>query len=222
MAMKELYPGVYISKGRLYTQSLAPGIRVYGERIIKWRGFELREWSPWHSKLAAALKKGLKQMPIKKGTIILYLGIAEGTTASHISDIVGAEGLIVGIDISKKSMRKLLLICESRPNIVPVLADAGKPESYPKELSELQVEVLYQDVSQKHQVEIFTKNALRFLKKDGYGMLALKAQSISSTKNANSIFKEQELLLRKYFIIKERIPLQPFQKDHIFYILRQR
>ena len=200
---------------------MVQGISVYGERLFSDSGSEYREWIPFRSKLAAAIKKNLKVIPLKKGQNVLYLGIAEGTTASHISDIVGNEGLIVGIDISEKTMRKLLRICEQRTNIIPIIADANQPDNYAKDLEGIMFDIIFQDVAQKNQVEILRKNATVFLKPNGYALLALKAKSISSTSNVRNIFEEQESELKKSFKIIERVNLEPFEKDHMFYILQK-
>ena len=56
------------------TLNLAKGSNVYGEKLVRQDGEEYRLWDPFRSKLAASLKKGLKNMPIKNGTKELYLG----------------------------------------------------------------------------------------------------------------------------------------------------
>lgn len=220
--MKEIFPGVYSWRKRLWTKNLVPKQRVYGETIAEFNGIEYREWNPFRSKLSAAIHKKLKNMPIVPEARILYLGIAEGTTASHISDIIGANGLILGIDISETCIAKLLLLCEKRKNILPVIADANRPESYADYAFEVKPSIIYQDVSQKNQVEILSKNADMFLQKGNFALLALKAPSISSTKNPSKIFEKQEELLQKNFEIVERVSLAPFEKKHMFYVLRKK
>ena len=171
MKLKELFPGVYFFKGKILTKNLVPGQKVYGERLFKISGKEYREWNPRRSKLAAALKNGLKYFPFKKESQVLYLGSAEGTTVSHLSDVLEGNGLIAGVDISARVMRKFIMLCEQRKNLLPVMASANKPETYQDFLPE-KVDVLYQDVSQKNQPEIFLKNAQAFLKKGGFGLMA--------------------------------------------------
>ncbi|MEM1780611.1 MAG: fibrillarin-like rRNA/tRNA 2'-O-methyltransferase, partial [Desulfurococcaceae archaeon] len=89
----EKYYGVYIveledGSVRFSTKNLTPGHRVYGERLFKYENVEYREWNAYRSKLAGALANGLSEQPIREGDRVLYLGVASGTTASHISDIV--------------------------------------------------------------------------------------------------------------------------------------
>ncbi|HIQ39124.1 MAG TPA: fibrillarin-like rRNA/tRNA 2'-O-methyltransferase, partial [Methanothermococcus okinawensis] len=93
MKVREIFDNVYeidIGDGvrRIGTKSLVPSKRVYGERIVKIEGTEYRIWNPNKSKLAAAILKGLKVMPIKRGSKVLYLGASAGTTPSHVADIV--------------------------------------------------------------------------------------------------------------------------------------
>ncbi|MEM4598956.1 MAG: fibrillarin-like rRNA/tRNA 2'-O-methyltransferase, partial [Candidatus Diapherotrites archaeon] len=171
--MREVFPGVYKWQEKLWTKNLVPGQRVYGEKIASYNGIEYREWNPFRSKLAAAIKKKMKRMPIAQGTNVLYLGIAEGTTASHISDIIGPEGIILGIDISEKCIAKLMQICEQRTNILPLAADANRPETYAEYASEIKTSVIYQDIAQKNQVEILEKNSKLFLNSGCFAMLAL-------------------------------------------------
>ncbi|RLF13273.1 MAG: fibrillarin-like rRNA/tRNA 2'-O-methyltransferase, partial [Thermoprotei archaeon] len=45
---------------RLATLNLAPGVRVYGEALIRKGGDEYRVWDPYRSKLAASILKGLE------------------------------------------------------------------------------------------------------------------------------------------------------------------
>jgi len=87
--MENIYECKYMDgTTRLCTKNLAVGYRVYGERLVRYKDVEYREWNAFRSKLAGAIMKGLKYNPIYRGSKVLYLGIASGTTASHISDIV--------------------------------------------------------------------------------------------------------------------------------------
>ncbi len=212
--LKKLFEGVYKLNNHLITKNLARGKKVYGEELVKVEGTEYRIWDPFRSKLAAAIEKGLKECPIKKGDKILYLGSAEGTTISHLGDIIGERGVIFGVDISARVMRKFLYLCESRQNMVPILADAKQPITYKEHLQNLKVDLLYQDVSQKRQAEIFRKNSRMYLKSGGYGFLAIKARSISSTEDANKIIEKEAEKLKKEFAILQLIKLQPFDREH--------
>jgi len=212
--LKQIFSGVYSSNGKLFTRNLVPGRKVYSEQLVSKRSTEFREWVPWRSKLAAAIKNGLRELPLRKGATVLYLGSSEGTTASHISDIIGGKGLLFGVDVSERVMRKFIQLCEARPNLVPVLADANKPESYREHIEGSSIDLLYQDISQKNQAEIFNKNAALFLPKEKTGLIALKAKSISQRESPKKVFEKEIAVLEKEFRIKQVVLLQPFEKDH--------
>lgn len=220
--MREIFFGVYEHEGKILTKNRVPGRSVYGEPLIRIGGKEYRVWDPRRSKLAAAIKNGLKTWAFREGVFVLYLGIAEGTTASHISDIIGDSGVILGVDISPRVMPKLIQVAEERENILPVLADANHPEEYEEYVKELgKADILYEDVAQPNQADILLKNA-RFLKKGGYAYFAVKARSIDVTKDPEDIFDAVEEQLKKTFKILERIRLEPYEKDHAMFVLKKR
>lgn len=98
--------------------------RVTGEKI------EYRVWNPFRSKIAAAILGGVKDIFIKPGAKVLYLGAASGTTVSHVSDIVGKEGVVYAVEFSHRSGRDLVNMAKKRTNVVPIIADARKPLEY--------------------------------------------------------------------------------------------
>ena len=81
--------GVYKFKNKLFTENLksSKGLKVYNEKLVKFKENEYRSWNPHRSKLAAAILNGLS-IKIKPDSNVLYLGAATGTTVSHISDIL--------------------------------------------------------------------------------------------------------------------------------------
>ncbi|MFH1544711.1 MAG: fibrillarin-like rRNA/tRNA 2'-O-methyltransferase [archaeon] len=215
MEVKLIFPGIYSFKNKILTKNMIKGEKVYGEELTELDGIEYRSWNPFRSKLAAAIKNGLKEVPVKEGTNILYLGVAEGTTASHLSDIIGEKGMLVGIDVSARAMHKFIQLCDKRKNLLPILADSDKPEGYEDELNGIEFNLLYQDISQKNQAEIFIKNAEKFLKKGRKGLLVVKARSISQEKKAEKIFEEETNKLEKEFNVIQVISLKPFDKEHV-------
>ncbi len=214
----EIYKRVYVvelddGSTRIATVNLAPGRRVYGERLFKWEDIELREWNPYRSKLGAALLKGIEELPIREGHRILYLGAATGTTSSHVSDIVGPTGRVYALDVAPRVMRELIAVCETRPNMFPILADARKPHEY-RHIVEL-VDGIYADVAQPDQASIVAENAEFFLKDEGYLLLAIKARSIDVTREPSEVFKQQiDILKERGFEIVDMVHLEPFDKDH--------
>ena len=215
------FEGVFLLDGKLATVNLTPGHRVYGEELIKVKDVEYRIWDFWRSKPAAAIKKRLKQFPIKKGMKILYLGIASGTTSSHFSDIVGKEGLIYGIDIAERPLRELMPHAERRGNIIPILADSRTPEDYEKTVIE-KVDLVYCDVASPDQVQILVRNSEKFLKPVGWAMIAIKSQSIDVTKGPKEIYKKCLKEFEKYFEIVDKLELDPYEKAHMFVVMKAR
>ncbi len=216
------FKGVYEKpKGKhfvLLTKNLTPGKKVYGENLVKEKGAEFREWDPNRSKLAAALMKGVKEVGIKENDFILYLGAASGTTASHISDVVGNKGFIYALDFAPRVVRDLTFVAEDRKNIAPILADASKPETYYKNISK--VDIIYQDLAQREQAEIFLQN-FRFLKHGGYALLCVKARSVDVAKKPKQVFKEMREKLEKQVKIIDYRELAPFEKDHCIFVCKK-
>lgn len=216
--MKEIFENVFEEDGRILTRNMLPGRKVYGENLLTIRGVEYRAWNPTRSKLCAAIKKGLRNNPIRHNSVILYLGAATGTTISHLSDIL-TDGGAYAVEISAHSMKTLLQLCEKRENIIPILADARQPDKY-HDVGE--VDVVYEDVASPEQADILLKNCRMFLKKGGYAMIAIKSQSIDVTKKPAEIYAEVERILSKELEIVERVDLEPFEMDHLFLVLRKK
>ncbi|MFQ5815411.1 MAG: fibrillarin-like rRNA/tRNA 2'-O-methyltransferase [Candidatus Hydrothermarchaeaceae archaeon] len=204
----------------LATKNLTPGKTVYGERTVEVAGAEYRMWNPRRSKLAAAIYKGLKELPIKDSEKVLYLGAASGTTASHISDIV-PRGNVYCVEFSQRVFRKLLEICGDRMNMVPLLADASRPLEYAALVGECGF--LYQDIAQPNQGEILLRNADAYLEKGGFVAMAVKARSIDVGEEPGRIFQREAALLREGGIeIQQVIDLAHYEKDHAMVTGRKR
>ncbi len=197
-----------------FTRSLVLGQKVYGERIVTEGKVEWREWNPFRSKLAAALCAGLKDFPIREGSVVLYLGSAEGTTVSHVSDVVGEKGLVVSVDISPKAMATFSKLVESRENIIPLLADASLVERMKNDLGDFSADVIVQDVSQRNQADIFIKNMRAFGRKGTRGLLVIKARSVDSSLPPERVLKKELSLVEKTFSVLEVLDLNKFEADH--------
>ncbi|RLG60931.1 fibrillarin-like rRNA/tRNA 2'-O-methyltransferase [Candidatus Geothermarchaeota archaeon] len=210
--------GVFIierdGKTYLATKNLAPGIKVYGEEIVKLKGEEYRIWDPFRSKLAAAILKGMNMSLIRPGIKVLYLGASTGTTASHVSDIVGPNGKIFAVEIASRVMREFMSrVAAHRPNVYPLFFDARTPEEYSDVVGK--VDVVYCDVAQPDETEIAINNCDFMLKSGGGLYLAIKARSIDATKPPEEVFKiERRKLTEKGFKIMDIRHLYPFDKDH--------
>jgi len=207
------FRGVFTDRGGLFTRRLA-GESVYGERILNLGGEGFREWNPWRSKLAAAIKNGLRALPFDRDSSVLYLGAASGTTASHVSDLC-PDGRVVAVEISPRSFRDLLTVAGPRPNLFPVKADARHPEHYRPMVGES--DVVYQDIAQRDQDAIFLQNAAMFLRGGGRGMLMVKARSIAVAERPDDVFRRVlgSLEREKRVKVTETVRLEPFHKDHL-------
>ena len=196
---------------RLVTKNLTPGIRVYGEKLITIANVEYRLWDPYRSKLAAIILKG-SSVSIKKESAILYLGAANGTTASHVSDIA-AEGAVFAVEFSPRAMHDLIRVSIPRMNLIPILADALHPDSYKNMVT--QVDFIYQDVAQREQAMIALRNAKLFLKTEGILVLMIKSRSIDSTGEPADVADNEVKKLGGVFKVMELIDLEPFHSDHV-------
>ncbi|MEM4257881.1 MAG: fibrillarin-like rRNA/tRNA 2'-O-methyltransferase [Candidatus Thermoplasmatota archaeon] len=205
--------GVYQEKDRLFTVNppQCHGMKVYNERLVTVDDVEYRSWNPYRSKLAAALQKGLV-LDLTPTTSVLYLGAATGTTVSHLSDII-THGIIYAVEYSPIAATKLLTVCEKRTNIIPILEDAFHPDRYSPYVSP--VDLIYQDISQRNQAEIFITNIKRYLKPDGRALLMVKARSIDVALKPKQAYEQVINILKKDdLIVHQKIELAPFEKDH--------
>jgi fibrillarin-like pre-rRNA processing protein len=219
MKVKQVFEGVYTIDGKLATLNLVKGNRMYGEELVTVEGKEYRLWNPYRSKLSAAIINGMKHMQIKKDSHVLYLGAATGTTSSHVSDIVGKEGVVYCIEISERNMRELLKVCEIRKNMLPMLHDAREISEYAKEIKSCGI--LYQDISSRDQADILRRNSI-LLKKKGMAYVAIKSQSIDVTRRPEDVFEEFLNEISPYFTILERINIAPYSMMHLFVVLQKK
>lgn len=203
-------------KDKIYTKS-TDNLKWYGEEVIKKENYYLREWSPFSSKISAAIKKGYN-LPDLKNTNILYLGCSSGTTVSHLSDL--SPKIIVGVDISSQSMLSFLELSKKRNNIYPLMFDAFRIDECDL-LKNTKFEYIFQDVSQKNMIAIFINAFKNFANKDSFGAISLKTNSIDTTKKPKEVLdiSLKELQKEKINVLKV-IDLNPFEKNHYFIIIR--
>lgn len=217
--MDEPFPGVFRDGNTYYTVNRVPGERVYGESLRTVDGTEYRAWDAHRSKAAAAITKGLAAFPVTEDDAVLYLGASTGTTVSHLSDIV-ADGIVYAVEYAPSVARTLLANTEGRDNVAPIQGDARTPDEYAPLVST--VDVIYQDVAQPDQADILLRNADTFLRSGGHALVAVKAQSISSTDDPAEIFADVKDRLQERFDIVAETRLEPFHTDHLFLVLRSK
>jgi fibrillarin-like pre-rRNA processing protein len=219
MNVKEIFDGVFRINGKLATRNLVRGARVYDEELVEADGEEYRLWNPYRSKLAAAMLNGMKHMSIKEGSKVLYLGAATGTTSSHVSDIVGDAGVVYCVEISERSMRELVKVCEMRQNMLPLLLDARNVDLYAGDIEPC--DALYQDIAARDQSDILKRNA-RLLKSRGAAYVAIKSQSIDVAKDPEEVYKAFLKDISDTFDVLEKIDIAPYSKMHLFVVLRKK
>uniref|UniRef100_H0WU99 Fibrillarin n=2 Tax=Otolemur garnettii TaxID=30611 RepID=H0WU99_OTOGA len=214
------HEGVFICRGKedaLVTKNLVPGESVYGEKRVSISEgddkIEYRAWNPFRSKLAAAILGGIDQIHIKPGAKVLYLGAASGTTVSHVSDIVGPDGLVYAVEFSHRSGRDLINLAKKRTNIIPVIEDARHPHKYRMLIA--MVDVIFADVAQPDQTRIVALNAHTFLRNGGHFVISIKANCIDSTASAEAVFaSEVKKMQQENMKPQEQLTLEPYERDH--------
>ena len=212
------WQGVYSDGSWLLTRNLNPGVSVYGESLHLEGGIEYRRWDVNRSKLAAYLKCGGRVWPYGDATSVLYLGGGNGTTVSHLSDIC-RQATITAIEISPRALRDLLKVSEARPNVLPILGDAAKPEMYGNRTNP--AAVLYQDIAQRDQAAIFRRN-LAWLRPGGVGFLMIKARSEDVAANPVEVYEaaKRDLMAAGVRILDRRV-LAPYQTDHAVLVVKK-
>ncbi|KAF9813081.1 hypothetical protein SFRURICE_000041 [Spodoptera frugiperda] len=214
------HPGVFIARGKedaLVTKNLVPGSEVYGEKRISVENdgekVEYRVWNPFRSKLAAAIMGGVDAIHMPPGSRVLYLGAASGTTVSHVSDVVGPEGLVYAVEFSHRSGRDLINVAKKRTNIIPIIEDARHPLKYRMLVG--MVDCIFADVAQPDQARIVSLNAQHFLKNGGHFVISIKASCIDSTAQPEAVFAaEVKKLQADKLKPQEQLTLEPYERDH--------
>ena len=202
---------------KLATENLVPKNQVYNEKLVKIKGTEYRIWNPFRSKLAATIMNGLRDFPFMQKSSVLYLGVSTGTTISHISDIVGQNGIIFGVEHTSRVARDFLdRVASHRKNIIPIIQDARKPQEYFSVFKK--VDVAYVDIAQPDQTDIAIANCKMYLKSNGYLFLVIKTRSIDVTKDPKKVISNEIKKLESLFEIKQIINLHPYDKDHVIVI----
>ena len=196
----------------LLTPNLSRGFRVYNEELVVRDGIEYRTWDPFRSKLAAAILKGLPDDIIRAGDRVLYLGTSTGTTPSHVSDIVGLQGFLIGVEFAPRVAREFVEnVARKRTNVIPFVADARDPSKY----NISKVDLVYCDIAQPDQTEIAIENCRVMLKQGGKLLLVVKARSIDVLKDPEKVFREErDKLEQAGFRVESTVELSPFDKDH--------
>lgn len=177
---------------------------VYGERMID--GY--RVWNPYRSKFAAYALLGGK-VDLNPEMRVLYLGAANGTTVSHVADYVE---VVYAVEFAPRPMQDLIEVCCHRKNIVPIMADAGRPELYAGIVEE--VDLIYQDVAQPDQVAIALRN-VPLMRPGGTFVLMLKTRSVDVRVSPQDVADGAVRALEEGGMhVSEMRWLEPYHRDH--------
>jgi fibrillarin-like pre-rRNA processing protein len=116
-------------------------------------------------------------------------------------------------------MQDLLEVARRRGNIVPIMADATRPEQYAPIVEG--VDLLYQDVAQPDQAGIALRNSV-FLKTGGTLILMLKTRSVDIRKEPAVVFRETfDILDNSGLAVSESVWLEPYHHDHAALVCRK-
>ena len=115
-----------------------------------------KSWNPYNSKWKAADAVKMK-VGLKGDENILYLGASTGTTVSHLSGFTSC--LIFGVEISPQMAIKLVRLSESKENVIPVFSDARDVNYLKEKVGKTKIDILFQDIPSRDQVEILTRNS---------------------------------------------------------------
>jgi fibrillarin-like pre-rRNA processing protein len=177
---------------------------VYNERMLG----SARIWEPYRSKLAALYHVG-KGVELEPSMRVLYLGAANGTTVSHVADYTE---VVYAVEFAPRPMQDLIEVARRRRNVIPIMADATRPETYAPLVEA--VDLVYQDVAQPDQAAIAIRNGV-FLKPGGYLVLMLKTRSVDVRKDPVLVFDETLAALKDAgFSVQESVWLAPYHQDH--------
>ena len=188
------------------------GSAVYGEPVADgWRAWDVRR-----SKLGAMYDRGMDP-GLENGDGVLYLGAASGTTASHVADVAR---VVYAVEFAARPMRDLVTVAETRPTLIPLLADARNPESY-AHVVEADLDLVVQDVATRGQARVARANRT-FLADDGRLCAVIKARSEDATADPETIFETALSELRETYRILDTERLDPHHTDHLAVVARPR
>ena len=157
---------------QLVTKNMVKGTKTRKERIKIVNDEEFLEWSPYKSKLAAAIRSGLQILPIIKNSKVVCINLLEESTILHISNIVGSNGSVFVIDINKNKKSFLNKLVDTHKNIIPIYDTVDELSSSSSITGK--VDALYVDIPESEQIETIVEKYGSLLKNEGFLMLIAK------------------------------------------------
>jgi fibrillarin-like pre-rRNA processing protein len=128
---------------------------------------------------------------------------------SHVADYTD---VVYAVEFAPRPMQDLIEVARRRKNVIPIMADATRPETYAPLVEA--VDLVYQDIAQPDQATIAIRNGM-FLKPGGYLILMLKTRSVDVRKDPVEVFDQTvEVLKEAGFTLHESVWLVPYHQDH--------
>lgn len=181
---------------KIATKNLNKGFKIYNEKLMQINDIEYRVWDPYQSKLGAAVTNGLEILPITKNSKILYLDVQK-TTISHISDIVGTNGIIYVVSNDENFLNLI-----SKPhNIIPITEDSQISSK---------VDVVYSNID-NNDINYSISYCNRFLKKGGFLMMI--AQTKNSLTDSITLTQNYTKKLQSSYEIIQIVNLTPYYQN---------
>jgi fibrillarin-like rRNA methylase len=172
---------------------------------------QYRDWSPFDSKLSAALFNGLEIFPFKPSSKIFYSNDSSDTTLNHLFDIIDSIGMIY---IQKSSVK-----IKNSKNVVMI--DNEKDNTVDKHNGKEQFDVIYLDITNNQNLEAEMLNHETNLKNLGFAIIifhsASKTNDSSFKNQINNIINHSALSLQ---LIQE-VNLADFFKNNMMVVLQK-
>lgn len=162
---------------------------------------------PHNSNFCAGIENGIRNIHMEQGSKVLYLGaFRDPNSIFHISNIVGENGTVYGVEIDNKKGEIVKDISKKRNNIRPIINDARHASFYKNLIPDL-VDCIYSDLAEPDDRNILVINAKNHLKEGGGFVFCFKFD------NENEKLKIIQFLKDSNFSCKELVTLEPFS-DH--------
>ena len=162
---------------------------------------------PHNSNFCAGIENGIRNIHMEQGSKVLYLGaFRDPNSIFHISNIIGENGTVYGVEIDNKKGEILKDISKKRNNIRPIINDARHASFYKNLIPDL-VDCIYSDLAEPDDRNILVINAKNHLKEGGGFVFCFKFD------NENEKLKIIQFLKDSNFSCKELVTLEPFS-DH--------
>jgi len=172
---------------------------------------QYRDWSPFDSKLSAALFNGLEIFPFKQDSKIFYSDDSLDTTLNHLFDIIGSVGMIY---VQKSSIK-----IKNSKNVVMI--DNEKNNTVDRHNGKEQFDVIYLDITNNQNLEKEILNQKTNLKNQGFIIIIF--YSVSKT-NGSSFKNQINNIINHstpYLQLIQEVNLADFYKNNMMVVLQK-